>query len=291
MSRAAAATERRRGASQRVDDKMWYRTVEMITLGPLHIRVWGMFVGAGVLAGLLLTSRLATKRGYEEQRIWTLGFVVMLAGIVGSRLLWALQPAMIADTLSAPWRAVEFWQPGLTLIGGLLLAIVAGVVYARRAGLAVRETADLIAPGLGLGIAVGRLGCFLTGLHPGRVTGLPWGIYFLGALRHPIPLYESLLGLVLLALGLVLLRRRLAPGVTALAVAATYLAGRSLLDLLRAPGLAGADPRLLGGLTLTQSLALVVGPLAVGFMVVLWRAHPAPAQNAQLSATGRSARG
>jgi phosphatidylglycerol:prolipoprotein diacylglycerol transferase len=256
---------------------MWYRTVEMITLGPLHLRVWGMFVGAGVLAGLLLTSRLARARGYEVDRIWTLGLVVALAGVVGSRVLWALQPAMISGTLAAPWRAFEVWQPGLALIGGVLLAIVAGVVYAKRSGLPVRETADLVAPGLGLGIAIGRLGCFLTGLHPGRVAGLPWGIYYLGALRHPVPLYESLLGLALLALGLVLLRRRLAPGITALAVAGTYLVGRSLIDLLRAPGLAGADPRLLGGFTVTQGLALFMGPATVGLMILLWRrAHSAP---------------
>jgi phosphatidylglycerol:prolipoprotein diacylglycerol transferase len=273
---------------------MWYRTVEMITLGPLHIRVWGMFVGAGIFAGLLLTSRLARARDHQDDRIWTLGIVVAIAGVVGSRVLWALQPAMIAGTLAAPWRAFEFWQPGLALIGGVLLAIVAGIVYARRSGLAVRDTADLVAPGLGLGIAIGRLGCFLTGLHPGRVTGLPWGIYYLGALRHPIPLYESLLGLGLLALGLVLLRRRFAPGVTALVVAATYLVGRSLIDLLRAPGLAGADPRLLGGLTLTQGLAMVMGPLAVGLMVFAWRTRPAePARPAaaMLSATVRRARG
>ncbi|MCL4368546.1 MAG: prolipoprotein diacylglyceryl transferase [Actinobacteria bacterium] len=151
---------------------------------------------------------------------------------------------------------------GLALIGGLLFATVAGVWYARRVRLPILPTADLAAPGLGLGIAIGRIGCFLTGLHPGRPTSLPWGIAYLGAVRHPIPLYESVIGLGLLALGLALLRRRLPPGVVAVAVGLGYLVGRSLLDLLRAPvGVPGADPRFVGGLTLTQALSLVLVPL------------------------------
>lgn len=255
---------------------MWYRTVEMIALGPLHIRVWGLFVGMGIATGLLMTARLARRRGIDEGYVWTLGFVVIIGGILGSRLLWALQPAMISETLARPWRAVAFWQPGLTLIGGVLVAVVAGVVYTKRAGLSARLVADLVAPGFGLGLAIGRVGCFLTGLHPGRPTGLPWGIDYLGAIRHPIPLYESLLGLILLGLGLLLLRRRITPGATAASVTATYLMSRSLLDLLRAEGLSGSDPRLFGGLTLTQTVSLVAVPLALGLLVTLIARSRAP---------------
>jgi phosphatidylglycerol:prolipoprotein diacylglycerol transferase len=248
---------------------MWYRTVEMIALGPLHIRVWGLLVGAGISAGLLLSTRLAKSRGLEEWYIWNLGVVVLVAGILGSRLLWALQPAMIADTLTHPVQAVAFWRPGLTLVGGLVAAVLAGIWYVRRVRLPVLVVADLVAPGFGLGLAVGRLGCFLTGLHPGRPTGLPWGIDYLGAIRHPIPLYESLLGVILLGMSLLLLRRRITPGASAAIVAATYLVGRSLFDLLRAGGLSGSDPRLFGGLTLTQTVSLVAAPLVLGLLATL----------------------
>jgi len=248
---------------------MWYRTVQMITLGPFHIRLWGLLVGEGIAAGLLLTARLARRCDIEDQYVWNLGAIVLIAGIVGSRLLWALQPSVVGDTLAHPVQAVAFWRPGLTLIGGLLAAIIAGIWYVRRARLPVLVIADLAAPGFGLGLAIGRLGCFLTGLHPGRPTGLPWGIDYLGAIRHPIPLYESLLGLILLGLGLMLLRRRITPGATAASVTATYLVGRSLLDLLRAGKLSGSDPRLFGGLTLTQTVSLVAAPLALGLLVTI----------------------
>lgn len=243
---------------------MPYRTFEMITLGPLHLRTWGMLVALGILAGAVLTIRLAPSRGIPVDRIWTLTIVVALAGVLGSRIFWALQPGLIGETIANPLRLIAVWQGGLTFIGGLVAAVAAGVIYARRCGLSILDTADVAAPGLALGIAIGRVGCFLTGLHPGRPTTLPWGIDYLGAVRHPIPVYESILGLVLLAGGLVLLKRRVAPGATALLVALGYLIGRSLLDLLRAvaaDGVGGTDPRLLGNLTLTQGVALGAVPI------------------------------
>lgn len=250
---------------------MPYRAFEMITLGPFHLRFWGLFVGLGIFAGAYLTVRLARSRGIPADRLWTLTIVIALAGVLGSRVLWALQPDLIGETLANPLRLISVWEGGLTFIGGLLAAVAAGVAYVHRSRLPVRATADVAAPGLALGIAVGRVGCFVTGLHPGRPTSLPWGIDYLGAVRHPIPLYESTLGVALLVAGLLLLRRRVAPGATALVVAMGYLVGRSLLDLLRAgagEAIAGTDPRFLGQLTLTQSTALVAVPVLA---ILLWR--------------------
>jgi phosphatidylglycerol:prolipoprotein diacylglycerol transferase len=253
---------------------MPYRTFEIITLGPLHLRTWGMLVALGILAGAYLAVRLAPSRGIQGDRLWTLTIVVALAGVLGSRVLWALQPDLIGETLANPLRLIAIWEGGLTFIGGLLAAVAAGVIYVRRAGLPVLDTADVVAPGLALGIAIGRVGCFLTGLHPGRPTSLPWGIDYLGAVRHPIPLYESALGVALLVASLILLRRRLAPGVTALMVILGYLVGRSLLDLLRAApaaGVSGTDPRMFGEVPLTQGLALVAVPLLILLLVKVLR--------------------
>jgi phosphatidylglycerol:prolipoprotein diacylglycerol transferase len=257
---------------------MPYRTFEMITLGPLHLRTWGMLVALGILAGAYLAVRLAPSRGIPADRLWTLTIVVAVAGVLGSRVLWALQPDLIGETLANPLRLISIWEGGLTFIGGLLAAAAAGVVYLRRAGLPILHTADVAAPGLALGLTIGRVGCFLTGLHPGRPTSLPWGIDYLGAARHPIPLYESTLGVVLLVAGLMLLKRRVAPGATALVVAVGYLIGRSLLDLLRAgaaEGVAGTDPRLFSGVTLTQGVALVAVPLLIVLLAAILRGRGA----------------
>jgi len=240
--------------------------------------VWGLMVGLGIALGAWLMVRAARRRGLPEDRLWTLVLVAGAAGILGSRVLWALQPGELAGTLADPLSIVSFWRGGLTFIGGLVAATAAGLVYARRARLPIPQTADLAAMGLWFGLAIGRLGCFITGLHPGRETGLPWGIDYLGAVRHPIPLYESLFAVALFLLARALLRRGLMPGSTMLLTVSVYLVGRGLLDLLRLPAGQGADPRMAAGLTLTQTLALAATPVLLGWLLMLRRrsVHPVP---------------
>lgn len=265
---------------------MPYRTIEMLSLGPLHLRTWGLMVALGVFAGTALAVKLADRRGLPGDKLWTVAAAVAVSGILGGKILWALQPGTIADTLANPLRVFAVWQGGLTLIGGVLFAVPVGILVARRVGLPLRQTVDVVAPGFGVGIAVGRVGCFLTGLHPGRPTALPWGIEYLGAIRHPIPLYESVLGIGLLVIGLLLLRRKLPAGAVGASILLVYMVGRSLLDLLRAPsGVAGADPRLLGSMTLTQGVALVAVPLLLLALVIALR-RPAGEGGPEAAASG-----
>ena len=101
----------------------------------------------------------------------------------------------------------------------------------------------------------------------GMPTTLPWGIYLDGAVRHPIPLYESFLGLLLCGLAVFLLRRGLPAGVTGLSLGITYLVVRSALDTLRASGMDGPNVLVLGGFTLTQALTLFLVPVLA---ILLW---------------------
>ena len=254
---------------------MPYRIIDMFQMGPFHIRTWGFMVGIGIAAGLFIAAAAARRRGLSTDKLYLLAFIGVIAGIFGSRIGWAVQPSEIGETIAHPLRLISVWQPGLTLVGGLVVGFGAAIIYAWRARVPLRRTFDAVAVGLGPTIAIGRIGCYLTGLHPGRPTSLPWGIEFLGAVRHPIPLYESLLGVALFAFALVLYRRRLPAGIVALSGGAFYLVGRSLLDLLRATGVSGSDPRLLAGLTLTQTVALFMIPaMAVGLYWVTRRKKP-----------------
>jgi phosphatidylglycerol:prolipoprotein diacylglycerol transferase len=250
---------------------MPYRTFEMFQIGPFHLRTWGLMVGIGLAVGLFTAAWAARKRGISTDKLYLLAFIGVVAGIFGSRLGWALQPAEIGETLAHPLRLISFWEPGLTLVGGLILGFGAAIIYAWRARVPLRRMFDAVVVGLGPTIAIGRIGCFLTGLHPGKATTLPWGIDFLGAVRHPIPLYESLLGLALFAFALILYRRRAPAGTVALGGGIFYLVGRSLLDLLRAPGISLSDPRLLAGLTLTQTISLFAIPALAAAIYLVTR--------------------
>src|SRR5205807_8268906 len=126
---------------------------------------------------------------------------------LGSRLLSLLeQPALLRY-----WREQAFWIGGKTIVGGLIGGLIAVEWAKRRLGVRTR-TGDLFAIPLAVGIAIGRVGCFLTGLPDGThgvPTSLPWGYdYGDGIRRHPAQLYE--IGfLVILAVFLLAVRKKL----------------------------------------------------------------------------------
>ena len=100
---------------------------------------------------------------------------------------------------AADWR---FWFEGKTIIGGLLGGTIAVEWMKARVGITQR-TGDLFAVPIAVGIAVGRIGCFVAGLPDhtyGIATALPWGVDFGdGIARHPVQLYESVFALLLAA--------------------------------------------------------------------------------------------
>ncbi len=154
---------------------------------------------------------------------------------VGSKLLYWLEDP--AATL-AHWNDPIFLFEGKTIVGALLGGTIAVEWIKRRHGIS-RRTGDLFAVPLALGIAVGRIGCFLSGLGDqtyGIATALPWGVDFGdGIARHPVQLYESAFAL-LLAGGLVLARRRgLAEGAEFRLFLIAYLGFRLAVDFLK-PG-------------------------------------------------------
>ena len=134
-----------------------------------------------------------------------------MGAVIGSKLLgWIQHPAEAwAHRLDAAWLL-----GGKTIVGGLLGGLV-GVELAKLGIGERRSTGDLFALPLCLGIALGRVGCFLAGLADhtyGVPTALPWGVDFGdGIRRHPTQLYEiAVLGLI--AVWLVTARPRVVAG-------------------------------------------------------------------------------
>jgi prolipoprotein diacylglyceryltransferase len=139
-----------------------------------------------------------------EQNLWLLAGVVFGAAVGAKLLAWAEDPDVYLSHLAEP----QAWVGGKTIAGGLLGGWV-GIELAKLAVGVRRRTGDWFVLPLTVGIAVGRVGCFLTGLPDhtyGIATGLPWGVDFGdGVHRHPTQLYESLF---VLALGAAVLWRR-----------------------------------------------------------------------------------
>jgi len=174
-----------------------------VSLGPLHPHV--LFEVLAYAIGFQLYRRARRRRGdvVDSETRWSVIVAAAVGAAVGSKLLaWAEHPAD------------GFLISGKTIVGGLLGGWWAVEWAKRRAGVSER-TGDLFAVPLCAGIAIGRVGCFLTGLSDktyGRATELPWAIDLGdGVGRHPTQLYEILF-LALLGLWLVRSRARLADG-------------------------------------------------------------------------------
>ena len=175
-------------------------------IGNFSLPTYGVMAAIGLIAGLMVVVRGARRQGIDPEKAWNLGLVAIIAGLVGAKLLM-----VINDWQSfGNWRAIfslTFVQAAGVFYGGLLLAIAACILYMRFNRMPILRTCDVFAPGIALGHAFGRLGCFAAGCCYGKPTHLPWGVTFtnplanllvgtpLGIPLHPTQIYEFLIEL------------------------------------------------------------------------------------------------
>jgi len=182
------------------------------TIGPIPIRMYGLMIGIGFLLGIYLASRRAKKEGINPDLILDMGVYLLLAAIIGSRLLHVL--TNLQDFSRNPFDAFAIWKGGLVFYGGVLAAVPVGIWYVKKHKLPVWQTADIIAPYAALGHAFGRLGCFFAGCCYGAPCSGPFCVTFsdphslapLGVPLFPSQLMES--GGEFLIFGLLLFLRR-----------------------------------------------------------------------------------
>lgn len=239
------------------------------SVGPLTLYTWGTCVALGYLAGLLLTRWLAHKQGMKEQVVLSLFLWVFVASMVGSRALYVL---LYWDLYAQrPWSVFAVQDGGLVMLGGFVAAILASLWVAKRHAVSVWALADVAAPGLALGLAIGRVGCFLINDHPGAITHLPWAIIWPdGTERHPVALYLIVWNSVLFWVLLWAFRRsqtkQWKQGSVAWIFLGLYGAGRFALDFTRATDVIQADPRWMF-MTVSQWLGLALCIAAVAMLV------------------------
>ena len=184
---------------------------------------------------LYLSERRKSGDFLDTHARWSVVLAAIAGAAIGSKLLfWVENPVRTLNHLTS----VEYLMGGKTIVGAILGATL-GVEWMKRRIGVTRRTGDLFAVPLAVGIAIGRIGCALAGVHDdthGIATGLPWGIDFGdGIRRHPVQLYE-VVAMVLLS---VALRRigppRFAEGDRFRVFVLTYCGWRVLVDFLK-PG-------------------------------------------------------
>jgi prolipoprotein diacylglyceryl transferase len=233
------------------------------SIGPLHLRAYGLMIAFGVIAAIWLLGRQLERKGIGTSEdassigIWGVG-----AGIIGARLYHvATDWERFSDNLAA---IPKIWEGGLGIPGGLLLGIVVGAWQSKRRGIPPAMLLTCAAPAIPLAQAIGRWGNWFNQELYGKPTDLPWALeidnptgYPPGTTFHPTFLYESLWNFGLVAVLLWIDRTlRLGPGRLLAVYVMGYGVGRFWIEGLR------IDPaREVGGLRWNQwvALAAIVG--------------------------------
>jgi phosphatidylglycerol:prolipoprotein diacylglycerol transferase len=147
------------------------------------VRGYGAMLLAAATAGVWLSIVRGRRMGFDADTILSLGMEIFLWGIVGARLFYVIEYhdqffAAGRTWLESLWSVLNVAAGGLVVFGSLPTAAVATWRFASRRGLSLPRLADCIAPGLLLGLAIGRIGCFLNGCCYGGPCDLPWAVQF-----------------------------------------------------------------------------------------------------------------
>jgi len=251
---------------------------ELFRIGNFPINTYGVFLALAFLCAILIAVRLARRDGLPAEKIYDLSLWMLLAGLVGSKILMLFTEPDYRENPSL-FLSLDFLRSGGVWYGGLLGAVLTGYFLMKRYKLPWWKTADACAPGIAIGNFFGRQGCFAAGCCWGKPTTLPWGVKFteaghqitgvpIDAHLHPTQLYESF-GMLLVFLFLFWLhKRKRFDGQVILAYALLYSAIRFAIEFVR------DDPRgdvfgltSLTGLSTSQLISLVIGIWALILLI------------------------
>ncbi len=265
------------------------------------VNTYGALLALAFLAGLFVMARQAAADNLDKNRVYDLGLWVLVASLIGSKLLMIVTDW---DEYEGNWRAflsLDFLRSGGVFYGGFIGAVIASVIMMRIYKLPWWRTADAFAPGIAIGQAIGRLGCFSAGCCWGKPTTAFCGVHFtdkghettnvptivghlpaaiqqqwadkLGGLTapihlHPVQLYEVGASLVIFVILLVMARKRKFHGQIVLAYALLYAVARFIIEIWR------DDPRgSLLGLSTSQFIALLI--FIGGLIAFIYRSRTA----------------
>jgi phosphatidylglycerol:prolipoprotein diacylglycerol transferase len=247
-------------------------------IGSLPIRSYGLMMAIAFLVGIWIARRRAAARGYEPDVIIDLSVVVIIVSIVGARLGYVLvRWSHYVNDIPGIFRV---WEGGLALYGGVIAGTIAGLWFFHRRGINIWAGADIVAPSLAMGVAIGRIGCFLNGCCFGHACEVPWGVVFpegslagmtyTGVHVHPTELYESGLALAIFVILLVVDRRRHFDGFLLWLFVLLLAVARFFIDPLRHYDTESIAFRL-GSFKMTnnQAVGIVLVVVAILFMIRL----------------------
>jgi len=221
---------------------------ELFHIGPLHIKAYGLTLAISFFLGVWLAIKRGEKRGLTSKLMIDFCTVILLAGIIGSRLFYVVYhteefAGHWVDAINPFQSSGEIGIAGLSMMGGIVLAIIAAMVFFIVKKIVPWTVLDSMAPAFFIGIGLTRIGCFFNGCCFGKPTDAFCGVVFPadsiagwvfpGLHLWPTQLFESAAGIVMLIAILLLERKSTFPGYTFWVSLMLYSAWRFAIDFIR----------------------------------------------------------
>lgn len=140
------------------------------------IRGYGTMMLIAIVTGVGLAGYRAQRMGLDPELIFSLAFAMCVFGVLGARLFYVIQKweeFRGPDLTSTLIKIVNFTEGGLVVFGSVIGALAALIVFCRLRKLPVLAIADLVAPSMVIGLAIGRIGCLLNGCCYGGYCEIP----------------------------------------------------------------------------------------------------------------------
>jgi phosphatidylglycerol:prolipoprotein diacylglycerol transferase len=237
----------------------------------IPVATYGVLLAIGFMLALWTAARLAARDGLPKARIYDLGLYILAAALIGGKLL------MLVTDPSAEALSFDFLRSGGVFYGGFIAALAVSVFLMRRYKLPWRLTADAFAPGIALGHAIGRLGCFSAGCCYGKPTDSWLGVHFTERAHEltgvpidtalvPTQLIEAIANFLIFGFLLWLHKRRRFNGQIIYAYLMVYSVMRFTIEFWR------DDERgWVLGISTSQFISIILFALGLALMIYHWR--------------------
>lgn len=225
----------------------------------LQIRWYGILISLGMVLGTLLALRRAKQVGVKQDDIIDLVLVVIPSAIIGARAYYVL--FNLSYYQGDFMKMINMRLGGMAIHGGVIGGVIAGYIFCKVKKLNFFQMADIVAPSLILGQAIGRWGNYINREAHGGPTDLPWGIVVDGVKVHPTFLYESIWNLCVFAFLIKYRNHKKYEGQIFLIYLVLYSVGRFFIEGMR------TDSLMFGSFRVAQLLSL---SLVVIFGLVLF---------------------
>jgi prolipoprotein diacylglyceryl transferase len=251
----------------------------LFQVGPFLITWHGVFSVLGILAAARVAQILLGRVGIRADRVYDLAVWMVVAGLIGARLLYVWENY---QQFTGAWiRVIAVNEGGISQWGGIFGGLVGAYLWCWRNQVDLREVLDAAGVVCSLGFAIGRIGDVINGEHHAIASNLPWAVTYvnartlgeLGRSVHPEVAYELIFNAIVFTCAILSynwFKRRLPVGVTGLLWLSVFATGRFFLSFLRTDSL-------VLGLRQAQWASLVMVVVSV-VLVAIWlqwaRRHP-----------------